>query len=213
MASAWASSADGLVQVQLRGGLLRGEDFLALEILALEGDVGLGAGQFALGLAQLRPRRRVGSISATSCPFFTGELKSTDIAEILPETWLPTSTLTTALKVPLAVTCWTRSPRAAVAVSYLEIAPAGRFAAGDEQDSCQKSRNDGDFHDSSRRSNCGRPGSGVPSRRPNTLGGCFGRAFEDSAHDHVEDRNQKDGQDGGGEHTPNHAGADGVLTG
>src|SRR3569623_636331 len=52
-------------------------------------------------------------------PFFTGELKSTFSADFSPETWLPTSTLTTALSEPLAVTYCTRSPRVTGAVSYL----------------------------------------------------------------------------------------------
>ena len=46
----------------------------------------------------------VGSISATMSPFFTGELKSALSTLTVPEIWLPTSTLTTALREPLAVT-------------------------------------------------------------------------------------------------------------
>ena len=43
---------DGLIQVQLRGGFQRDENFLSLQILALERDISLRAGQLALGLAQ-----------------------------------------------------------------------------------------------------------------------------------------------------------------
>jgi hypothetical protein len=50
-------------------------------------------------------------------------LKSTASVEIFPETWLPTSTLTTALNVPLAVTCCTMSPRVAATVSNFAALP------------------------------------------------------------------------------------------
>ena len=39
-----------------------------------------------------------------TCPFFTGELKSTKIFAMRPETWLPTCTVTIAESVPVAVT-------------------------------------------------------------------------------------------------------------
>ena len=52
VASACASSAAAWSRSDLRRGLQRDENFLSLQILALEGDVGLGAGEFAFGLAQ-----------------------------------------------------------------------------------------------------------------------------------------------------------------
>ena len=44
------------------------------------------------------------NISATHCPFWTGEVESAFNVGSLPDTWPPTSTLTSALRVPLAVT-------------------------------------------------------------------------------------------------------------
>src|SRR4030065_12153 len=46
--------------------------------------------------------KRLVSIWAIGCPFFTGELKSTKIFRIVPETWLPTWTVVTALRLPVA---------------------------------------------------------------------------------------------------------------
>jgi hypothetical protein len=48
---------------------------------------------------------------AMTWPFFTGELKSTKISLIRPETWLPTCTVTSAESVPVAVTRATMRPR------------------------------------------------------------------------------------------------------
>ena len=52
-----------------------------------------------------------GSICAMTCPFVTFELKSAWIFWMIPETWLPTSTSTTGVNWPLAVTVWVISPR------------------------------------------------------------------------------------------------------
>jgi hypothetical protein len=54
-----------------------------------------------VGAVQLR-FRLIGSISATNWPFFTLVLKSAYSALILPDTWLPTCTVTTALQFPVA---------------------------------------------------------------------------------------------------------------
>ena len=60
--------------------------------------------------------RSLGSISAITCPLRTGELKSTKICWIVPETWLPTETVETALMVPVAVMASTISPFSTFAV-------------------------------------------------------------------------------------------------
>ena len=60
--------------------------------------------------------KRDGSIRAITCPFLTWELKSAPSDWIVPETWLPTWTVTTAESVPVAETVVTRSPRSALAV-------------------------------------------------------------------------------------------------
>src|SRR5262249_48095079 len=52
-----------------------------------------------------------------SCPFFTSELKSAWSAEMRPDTCAPTCTVTSADKVPVAVTRATIRPRWTFAVS------------------------------------------------------------------------------------------------
>ena len=49
-----------------------------------------------------------------SSPFFTGELKSANNAWMRPDTWLPTSTVTTACRLPEVLTRETTLPRSAV---------------------------------------------------------------------------------------------------
>ena len=56
--------------------------------------------------------KALGSIRAMSWPASTAELKSTRISRIIPETWLPTSTVVTALRLPLAETVTARVNRA-----------------------------------------------------------------------------------------------------
>jgi hypothetical protein len=48
---------------------------------------------------------------ASSWPFFTESLKSTSRSETCPETWVPTCTVVTALRVPVAETVASMSPR------------------------------------------------------------------------------------------------------
>src|ERR1051326_3848357 len=60
----------------------------------------------------------VGSSSARSCPFFTRLLKSVERGGGAPETGLPTWTVVTAERVPVAVTVWVMSPRSAFSVLY-----------------------------------------------------------------------------------------------
>ena len=59
-----------------------------------------------------------GSILAISAPFFTGELKSAYSSWMRPDTWLPTSTVTTACRLPEVLTRETTLPRSATAVWY-----------------------------------------------------------------------------------------------
>ena len=59
-----------------------------------------------------------GSIFAMSSPFLTGELKSANNAWMRPDTWLPTSTVTTACRLPEVLTRETTLPRSAVTVWY-----------------------------------------------------------------------------------------------
>src|SRR6185369_2175795 len=59
-----------------------------------------------------------GSIFATRWPFFTGELKSTSIARIGPETYVPTCTVLTGFTVPVAVIVCSIVPRSTGAVRY-----------------------------------------------------------------------------------------------
>jgi hypothetical protein len=56
-----------------------------------------------------------------TCPFFTRELKSTNSSLICPETWLPTSTVTTALRLPVAETAAVRGPRSTAASRYFGV--------------------------------------------------------------------------------------------
>src|SRR6266566_6354451 len=62
-----------------------------------------------------------------TCPSVTGELKSTDNFWMMPEIWLPTSTLTRGFNWPLAVTTCVSSPRVTRVVSYCNGLPEGRF--------------------------------------------------------------------------------------
>ena len=57
-----------------------------------------------------------GSILATRWPFCTGELKSTSMAMIGPDTYVPTWTVVTGLTSPVAVTMAVTGPRSTVAV-------------------------------------------------------------------------------------------------
>src|SRR5438067_12937902 len=57
-------------------------------------------------------------MSATSWPFFTLVLKSAYSALILPDTWLPTWTVTTAFEVPVADMVASISPRSTREVLY-----------------------------------------------------------------------------------------------
>ena len=59
-----------------------------------------------------------GSIRAMIWPFLTRELKSTSSSLICPETWLPTWTVTTALRLPVAETAAVRGPRSIAASRY-----------------------------------------------------------------------------------------------
>ena len=52
-----------------------------------------------------------------SCPFFTGEFQSTNSFCTVPETCVPTWTVTSADSVPVAVTRATIRPRSTAAVS------------------------------------------------------------------------------------------------
>ena len=61
-----------------------------------------------------------------SCPFLTVELKSARSSAMRPETWLPTWTVTSAERVPVAVTLATILPRSTLAVS---ICGLGLFPA------------------------------------------------------------------------------------
>jgi len=54
-----------------------------------------------------------------SCPFLTGELKSTYRRETIPETWLPTCTVVTGEIVPVAVTVSATAPRSTSSVRNL----------------------------------------------------------------------------------------------
>ena len=54
---------------------------------------------------------------AITWPFFTRVLKSTSSSWMRPETWLPTSTVTTGDSVPVAVTWLATRPRQTSLVS------------------------------------------------------------------------------------------------
>src|SRR5438093_13041944 len=62
-----------------------------------------------------------------TCPSVTGELKSTNNFWMMPEIWLPTSTLTRGVNSPVAVTSCVSSPRVTTVVSYCTGLPEGRF--------------------------------------------------------------------------------------
>src|SRR5437773_3594637 len=64
-----------------------------------------------------------GSIRATTWPFFTTELKSTRRSLTWPETWLPTWTVMTALRLPVAETAAVRGPRSTRASRYFGALP------------------------------------------------------------------------------------------
>ena len=60
----------------------------------------------------------VGSSSASSCPLETRLLKSACSLAMIPETWLPTWTVVTAERVPVAVTVAVTSPLPIGSVRY-----------------------------------------------------------------------------------------------
>ena len=64
-----------------------------------------------------------GSIRAMTCSFLTGVLKSAISSLIWPETWLPTWTVVTALRLPVADTAAVRGPRSTRAVRYFGALP------------------------------------------------------------------------------------------
>jgi hypothetical protein len=63
-------------------------------------------------------RTATGSILAIFSPFFTGELKSAYSSWMRPDTWLPTSTVTTACRLPEVLTRETTLPRSRRTVWY-----------------------------------------------------------------------------------------------
>ena len=68
-------------------------------------------------------RKSRGSRSASGWPFFTCELKSTYSLEMVPETWLPTFTVTMALTSPVAETTSVIGPRVTASVRNPVAAP------------------------------------------------------------------------------------------
>jgi hypothetical protein len=68
-------------------------------------------------------RKMSGSIRAMTWFFFTTELKSTRSSLIWPDTWLPTWTVVTALRLPVAETAAVRGPRSTRARRYLGMLP------------------------------------------------------------------------------------------
>jgi hypothetical protein len=64
-----------------------------------------------------------GSMRAMTWPFFTTELKSTSSSLIWPDTWLPTWTVVTALRLPVADMVAVRGPRSTLAVRYFGAFP------------------------------------------------------------------------------------------
>ena len=64
-----------------------------------------------------------GSIRAMTWPRFTTELKSTRSSLIWPETWLPTCTVMTALRLPVEDTAAVSGPRSRRAVRYFGALP------------------------------------------------------------------------------------------
>jgi len=64
-----------------------------------------------------------GSIRAMTWSFLTSELKSAFSSLTCPETWEPTSTVITALRVPVAETAAVRGPRVTAAVRNAGRAP------------------------------------------------------------------------------------------
>ena len=64
-----------------------------------------------------------GSIRAMTWSFLTSVLKSAISSLIWPETWLPTWTVVTALRLPVAETAAVRGPRSTRAVRYFGALP------------------------------------------------------------------------------------------
>jgi hypothetical protein len=64
-----------------------------------------------------------GSLRAMTWFFFTIELKSTRRSLIWPDTWLPTCTVMTALRLPVGETAAVRGPRSTRAVRNLGTLP------------------------------------------------------------------------------------------
>src|SRR5262245_58380061 len=64
-----------------------------------------------------------GSILAMTWFFFTGVLKSAISSLIWPDTWLPTWTVVTAFRLPVAETAEVRGPRSMRAVRYFGALP------------------------------------------------------------------------------------------
>ena len=73
-----------------------------------------------------------------SSPFFTGELKSANNSWMRPDTWLPTSTVTTACRLPDVLTRETTLPRSTVD----GLVFGSRVATG--QESIEKEEDDED---------------------------------------------------------------------
>ena len=61
-----------------------------------------------------------------TCPFFTIELKSAYISSTVPDTCVPTCTVVTACKVPVAPTWSTTSPREICSVVTVGSGPPRR---------------------------------------------------------------------------------------
>ncbi len=62
--------------------------------------------------------KSAGSMVAMVWSFFTSDSKSAKRASMRPETWLPTCTVTSAERLPVAVTLAAIAPRSTAAVSY-----------------------------------------------------------------------------------------------
>jgi len=96
---------DGRVIVGTGNELVREKIAAAVGLDLLELEVGPGIGEVGGGLFD---GCLVGGGTSLEV---TMVLKSTFSLLIRPETWLPTVTLTTGFKVPVALTTWVRSPR------------------------------------------------------------------------------------------------------
>ena len=87
------------------------------------------------------PLNKAGSISATTSPLWTRELKSAFSLAIVPETCDPTWTVITALIVPVASTTSLISPRSTLAVKccacVLRVSPNAANSPADDHDARQ----------------------------------------------------------------------------